>query len=279
MGVSLRQTYSHLFDSYGHIDEQDIKDSNIRMMKLYSPETPIIELVDQFKCGKNFVALGEEVITSSSLVTKRITLLAHTGIFNDDSRRWRRKPLIKPTWREFKIFFTQMHNKQRHFNGAAVSGGFKSMINNVFGEVHFGRAPAEDDVEDTAEVLQAIAEGFEAHREEMAQLEQANATLATVNSTMMAQVKKMQAQMKRLQEQMSKLQGSGKAAGPAREKESGADYVFHQVNPERRKKYTGPWSYCWPHGLCNHKSQYPAVGHKCKGMMTNQMGGFTEGLK
>lgn len=184
------------------------------------------------------------------------------------------------TWHNFKTFFQQAYKEQHGFTKTAASGGYQATVNNIFGPSGMESRLPEEEQGHMAEALQAIAEGFETQREEMAQLAQANAMLATTNSTMASQMKDMQAQMECLKEQMTTLQSPGGPSNPSGQQQGGGSRV--KVSQAKTSQYKGPWFYCWTHGWYNHPSQrckFPAPGHKREATLLNRMGGSTERLE
>lgn len=78
-GISLCRMYGHLFEHYGVVNEEEVEENNVRMMAPYDPSTPIINMFDQLERGRNFAALGHEIIASTSLVSKRDHLVGSDG--------------------------------------------------------------------------------------------------------------------------------------------------------------------------------------------------------
>ena len=68
------------------------------------------------------------------MVSKVITLLAQTGIFNDDIREWRRKSADLKTWVKYNFFFRQAHQEQKIAVITAGKGGYIATVQNIYSE-------------------------------------------------------------------------------------------------------------------------------------------------
>ena len=81
--VSVREMLQHLYDYHGHIDEVDLEANNLKMMKAYDADTPIVLLYAQLENGRDFAQTAGMVISGDMLVTKGVTLLSNTGMYTD----------------------------------------------------------------------------------------------------------------------------------------------------------------------------------------------------
>ena len=96
--VSALTMLQHLFSSYGTIDAIDLDENAVKMMGPYDPAEPLAQLIKQSETGIEYARSGGQTISDAMIVSKGITLLAQTGIFNDDIREWRRQSSDLKTW-------------------------------------------------------------------------------------------------------------------------------------------------------------------------------------
>ena len=101
----------HIFYSYRDIDEIDLEENLVKMMGPYDPAEPIARLIEQLEKGREFTSAGVQTISDAIMMSKVITLLAQTVIFNDDIREWRRKSTDLKTWVKYKLIFHQAHRE------------------------------------------------------------------------------------------------------------------------------------------------------------------------
>jgi hypothetical protein len=73
--VTALQMVTHLYTTYGYIDEVDIEDNLVAMMKLYDPEKPLATLTSQVEDGRAFGHIGLQSISENMMVTKGIYIL------------------------------------------------------------------------------------------------------------------------------------------------------------------------------------------------------------
>ena len=85
---SFRQVYAltmlhHIFSRYGVIDEIDLEENTVKMVGPYDPAEPLDRLIGQLEKGREFARAGGQKISDAMMMSKGITLLAQTIIFND----------------------------------------------------------------------------------------------------------------------------------------------------------------------------------------------------
>ena len=61
------------------------------MMGPYDPTEALSRLIEQLERGREFARAEGQQISDAMIMSKGITLLAQTGIFNDDIREWIRQ--------------------------------------------------------------------------------------------------------------------------------------------------------------------------------------------
>jgi hypothetical protein len=237
----------HLYDNYGLIDDVDLEVNQVTMMKPYDPETPLALLVAQLQRGRTFANIGGHGLTDGMLISKGITLLSNTAVFNDDIKDWNRLNATEKTWANFKSHFQRAHRERRKAVTTAGQGGYNASVHNVYGynaTVNNVYGNAEDDAvralqQAATDSLSTIAGGLADNQTGLAELAQANAVLTATNTTMAAQMAQLMSGMQLLQTQM--------AAGPAAAPSAG--------NGRRNNPNPLPWAYCWSHGKCKHSGK------------------------
>ena len=74
----------HSFTSYGVIEKIDLGENMVKTMGTYKPAEPLSRLIEKLETGREFVHAGGQKISSTTMVSKGITLLAQTSNFNED---------------------------------------------------------------------------------------------------------------------------------------------------------------------------------------------------
>ena len=103
-------------------------------MGAYNPTEPVAQLIEQLEKGIVFDLAGGQTISDAMMVYKGITILAQTGIYNNEIREWRRQITDQKTWAKYKLFFKRSHRDQRRSATTARKGGYTAMLKNVYGE-------------------------------------------------------------------------------------------------------------------------------------------------
>ena len=83
------------------IDEIDLEENSVKMMGPYGPAEPLARLIQQLEKGREFARAGGQTISDAMMMSKGITLLAQTRLFNDDIRDWRRQSTDLKTWAKY----------------------------------------------------------------------------------------------------------------------------------------------------------------------------------
>ena len=159
------------------------------MMNPYDPELPLATLTNQLEKGRAFAQMGLQTISENMMVTKGITLLANTAVFNDDIKQWRRTPDNEKTWEKFKSYFHRAHKERRKAITTAGQGGYNAKANSIYGVPTTEEHEAQLDLQErAAESLETISDGLSTHQDSISELTQANAVLTNNNTTMAAQM-------------------------------------------------------------------------------------------
>ena len=111
--------------------------------------------------GRDFAFAGGQTLTEPMMISKGITLLANTAVFNDDIKEWNRLPTNQKTWNNFKQHFQRAHRELRKQVTTAGQGGYNATINAIFG---FDQSTNINQINatfttDTARHLETIASG------------------------------------------------------------------------------------------------------------------------
>ena len=88
----------HLFSSYWEIGEINFEENAVKMIGPYNPAEPLVQLIEQLKGGIQFLIAGGQTISDAMIMSKGITFLAQTGIFNDDIRELRQQSADLKMW-------------------------------------------------------------------------------------------------------------------------------------------------------------------------------------
>ena len=89
-------------------------------------------------------------------MSKGITLLAQTGILNDDIREWRRQSADLETCAKYKLFLHQGHREHKREVTAAGKGGYTATVQNIYG----APPPSTEDHHELIEYINTIVQGI-----------------------------------------------------------------------------------------------------------------------
>ena len=107
--VTPLQLMTHLWDTYGAIDDADHAKNEENMKQPWTPPEPIDTLFEQLKQGQEFAAKGKEIISDSQLVRWGYQNIKNTGLFNRECEKWRKRTETK-TWDDFIDHFNTAYD-------------------------------------------------------------------------------------------------------------------------------------------------------------------------
>ena len=173
---------NHICRAYKAIDEIYLIENLVKMMGLYNPVENVARLIEQLLKGQDFARPKGEPIADAMMVSKDITLLSETTIFNDDIQKRRWQPADLNTWPELKGF-------------------------SPFSPKLFGKLPPSPPEEHNAAIgsLHAITQVINYQRYEMNGLLQEKSVPISTNTAVMAQLVQLTADIGKIQAQIQKL--------------------------------------------------------------------------
>ena len=115
------------------IDEIDLEENSVKMMGPYDPAEPLARLIQQLEKGREFARAGGQTISDAMMMSKGITLLAQTRLFNDDIRDWRRQSTDLKTWAKYIYISHWAHREQKRAVTTAGKGGCTVTVQNTYG--------------------------------------------------------------------------------------------------------------------------------------------------
>lgn len=104
--VTPLQLLTHLWTTYGTIDQSDQTANEKRMRAQWNPPEVIESLFEQLQDGQDFAKQGSETISYDQLVRWGYENIYATGLFDSECKKWRKKPVLEKTWDLFKTYFT-----------------------------------------------------------------------------------------------------------------------------------------------------------------------------
>eukprot|EP00978_Attheya_sp_CCMP212_P003539 scaffold7427_cov54-Attheya_sp.AAC.1 len=238
--VSAFNLLEHLYDNYGLIDDVDLETN---------------------QWDHTFANIGDQGLTDGMLISKRITLLSNTMVFNDNIKDLNRLDTKEKMWANFKSHFQWAHQHTREYKKAvtmARQGGYNALVHNVYdtmlpstmckAKLKMTQLVPSSKLPMTPSAPSWDESGL------AAELAQANAVLTATNITMAAQMAQLMSRIQLLQTQMAARPAGAMSTTP---------------------KWTW-WAYYWLHGKCKHSGkdcQKKKDGHNNAATMEDRMGG------
>ena len=119
--VSPLQLITHLWSSYGTVDDADHAANEEAMKKPWTPPVPIATLFEQLKKGQEFAARGNEIIDDTQLIRWGYQNIKNTGLFNRECEKWRKKAAKEKSWTDFKKHFILAYDDHLKYESSTTT--------------------------------------------------------------------------------------------------------------------------------------------------------------
>jgi hypothetical protein len=117
------QLITHLRDTYGAIEQEELDSNTARMEARWHPPVPIEDLFEQLRAGAAFALEGGDTLPPAAVVRLGYTIILKTGLFENACREWRAKAPKNKTMVDFKKHFKKW-DKDRKLTLTAEQAGF-----------------------------------------------------------------------------------------------------------------------------------------------------------
>ena len=105
--VTTLQLITHLYDTYGRITPNALKENDQRLHQAYDPTMPFEILVDQVEDAVEFASAGKSLYTLKQIVTAAYNLIHETGAYESYCKDQRSLTALEQNWDHFKRFFSK----------------------------------------------------------------------------------------------------------------------------------------------------------------------------
>ena len=265
--VTTKQLLNHLYDRYGQLTPQDLKDNDDYLHQPYDATSPIENLFEQIETAQDIAMTAGAPYNDIQILNAAYNLAFNTNAFPNTCREWRRLPQVNKTWLNFKTMFTEAH---KDYMMLQSQGNHRFHAANATEVDHF----QEENV-NTAEALANLASATASDRS-------AIANLTSTNERLTAHIEKLSKQLATALQKIASLEDAAKQQICVPANMTGPQSAT-QTRPKRQceQKY-----YCWSHGFKvrsdgSHTSMTCTrrrPGHQENATADNRMGGYEAGL-
>ena len=260
--ISLIQILEFLFDRYGIVEDDDLREKEEQMRQFsYDISDPIVEIFNPIEDLEEFGVAANDPYTSQQLIKFGLQIIKDTGDLEKGQEEWHERPRNEKTWATFKEHFERAHRILRKTRGKTMKGTAFHRANMLAEQVlHEVRAVQTN-------VLEALdATNFDGEDKEtvLPPQQKANSAATSVQDEILNTLRMMQGEIAALKRGNLCHQTSTEDTNTSRN---------NQRRPVDRTKY------CWTHGAWNHLSKdcfKPREGHKKEATFANKMGGSTK---
>ena len=248
--LTILQMLDHLYDIYAKILPDDLVKNTENMSAPWDPSQPFEYLIRQIQNGIDFAAHGLAPLTMEQIVNTAYTVVASTGLFHEECKKWRkRRPPLAKDWPNFKTFFSEAYTDWRI--------GQRQTMGQKYGTAN--AAPAQNYDTETIEAIANLATATASDRA-------TTAILTNTNARLTEELRTTQQKLVEALEKIAQLSTSRVPFAPRAGQEN-----------ENRNNRPLDRHYCWTHGyLSEHTSARctsPAENHQKHATARKPMGG------
>ena len=99
----------HLYSTCANISASSFQDNDNRLRAPCNRNQPFKTLINQVENAVDYASTGDTPYAPAQVFRIPFQLVFQTGLFNDNSKLWRRQPADVKTWTHFKEFFATAH--------------------------------------------------------------------------------------------------------------------------------------------------------------------------
>ena len=171
--VQCLEIMSHLWSTYGVLQDYEVQENDVKMKKAISDETLFEEFVEQIETAVDAVST-KVPYTRQQIVSISFIIVENAGIYYDGVKEWRQKYTADKTCEAFRTFFAREFIEIRFQPKTSASEGYGTTTNMRGG--HANAAEFERQHQQ-AEALANLATVTAADRQVVADLSIRNSTL------------------------------------------------------------------------------------------------------
>jgi hypothetical protein len=126
--ITCLELITHLRTVYGIITPKMLTDNKTAMAAKWHPPTPIEDLFEQLRVGKEFAIEGGDAMSVQEQVRLGYNIIDETGLFTNACRDWRILPPAQQTFDEFQLHFKRW-DRDRRYTDTTASAGYHGAAN------------------------------------------------------------------------------------------------------------------------------------------------------
>ena len=175
--VTVSELLSHLMDTYGHINDLDIKANIEEMTKDWDQNTPVQIIIRQIELGKEFAADAGQPYSDPQALTIANNLFAGKHLYYDAVKEWNKKDDDDKTWVNFKKHYIQAQKEIKQ-NKTMEDAGYHGANANI----------QEKELQNQAEALNNLANAMSSDCQTFANLTNTLQMLIQENAMLKARI-------------------------------------------------------------------------------------------
>jgi len=269
---TIPQILDHLFETYGDVTPQDLRELTLRVENLtYPPSEPVDTIFAEIDDLASIAEIANAPITATQKINMAYLLFQKKQVYKSALTQWDEKPSYDKTWDAFRTHFRTAYKALRRTGALTIKETLERdevmnlVTDGVTQVLNSYRPPSPSPSQEfstPSDTPSLVA------TEEMTP--SINSTVSDITlQTMQKQIDMMQNMM----QQMYQFPPQPSNEGYTNQRRSNA-----KANQPRNQFQS---KYCWTHGLCHHHSKdcrTKADGHKDNATLDNRRGGSSKNI-
>jgi hypothetical protein len=111
----------HLFTNYGKLTPEDMLRNEQRMNEPWDGTEPFELIIERIQ---ECIDLAERPYSEERIMDRAFRIVAQTGVYPDDLKEWKKKPLADKTWVRFQTFMLEAQRMYREQQQTTKQAGY-----------------------------------------------------------------------------------------------------------------------------------------------------------
>jgi hypothetical protein len=135
--VHPKDLLKYLFDTYGKITPEDVLENEIKFTQDWDGGDAFEMVIERINNCIDFAKEAESAYTDKQIMDRAQAIVTKTGLYADDMKLWRKRPVVKQTWPLFQEFMlaAQTELRQQQATNKQIGYGLQAAKMEVAAEL------------------------------------------------------------------------------------------------------------------------------------------------
>jgi hypothetical protein len=122
--ISPSTMLTHLFTNYRKITPEDIVQNENRLNEPWDGAEPFENIIERVEECIEFAKEAARPYTPDQILDRVLCIVSKTGLYHDDLKEWKKKPIADKTWPNFKTYMVEAQTSNREMQQNNKQAGY-----------------------------------------------------------------------------------------------------------------------------------------------------------